>query len=352
MIMDLNKVQMDELTGQLELDDVLPKEEEEAESAEGYDAEGNLMDYAPEAMPADAANRLKTIAVEINTITEQARGVVISAALAIGRRLIEAKAIVPRGRFGEWLAANVPYSERKAQDMMRLYEQYGRDDVPEAVARLDYSKAVALLAAPEEAREALAERASAEGLSVRQLQDEIENLKRERAEAQLRITDLESRASGAEDSLAEADERAREQRDALHEMSERLERAKGKADAAKASADILRKARDEAQAAAEASAERAGDAVRRANETQEKLLAAEARLRELEARPPEVKVVEQAPAIARFRLSFERLAQEFRAAEALLKEVYAESQEEGARYAAALKKACERMIGRIEGNAE
>ena len=376
---------MSELRKQMDIGDFLPEAKPAGEPQEGYDERGALLDYAPQT-PAEDAERLHEIATEINAITEQARGVVISAALAVGKRLLEAKGLVPRGRFGEWLARNVDCSERKAQDMMRLYEQYGRDDVPEAIARLDYSKAVALLAAPEEAREALAERAVADDMSVRDLQEEIKQLKIEKVKSQLSIQELEGKVEHYDrelsrkveseqlydtrvvemqqelkaqeeisqnlmDSLEEADARAKEQQEAMRQLQERVERAKSKADAAEVSAEALRKERDKAKRSAEASAQRAGDAVRRANETQEKLRAAEERLKELEARPAEVKVVEQVklvePAVARFRLSFERLTSEFKAAEALLQEVRAENAEEGARYTEALKRACEMMIGRL-----
>ena len=164
---------MSELNGQMDLNNFLP---EEPGKAEGYDAEGRLMDYeaesptgadAPpshcdgEAMEAqtsaemtDTTARLNVLAAEVRAIEDQVKGVALSGAVAIGKRLLEAKGLVPHGRFCEWLRLNVDYSERRAQDLMRLYETYGRGTIPESVNALDYSKAVALLSAPEEAREA------------------------------------------------------------------------------------------------------------------------------------------------------------------------------------------------------
>ena len=58
----------------------------------------------------------EVIAAEIRVIKEQTRVAVLSGAIEIGRRLAEAKAIVPHGQWGAWLEENVDYSERTAQN--------------------------------------------------------------------------------------------------------------------------------------------------------------------------------------------------------------------------------------------
>ncbi len=337
-MIDMNRVGMNELTGQLELSDYIEGKADEApETSEGYDENGNLMDYRPEndgdlirhgsAVPpspegkafeaeprkaedwlkrfeaADAArlerdaDRLQRLAGEILAIEEQTRGVVISAALAVGKRLIEAKGLVPEGRFGEWLEANVRYSERKAQDMMRLYEEYGREGaIPESIAALDYSKAVALLSAPVEDREALAEKAQEERLSVRQLQREIRDMKIERAKAQMTIENLEGKNAGLLDEIARLDEHERAYDAAIVREREAAAQADARAKSAEASAEELRKLHSDAEDRAAASAQRASDAVNRANQAAKELAAEKAetaRLKaELEARDAESKTVE------------------------------------------------------------
>jgi len=67
------------------------------------------------------------IATEINVIKEQAREVFCRSAIEIGRRLFEAKSMIPHGSWGKWLEENVDYSERTAQNLMRVYEEYGRN---------------------------------------------------------------------------------------------------------------------------------------------------------------------------------------------------------------------------------
>ncbi len=369
---------MSELQGQTNIGDYLPDEKPVAAVAEGYDAEGRLLDYVVESAaagtssdPADggatspikegineaqasadvaAADRLTAIAAEVRTIEEQVRGAALSGAVAIGRRLIEAKGLVPYGRFGEWLAANLDYSERRAQDLMRLYETYGRGTIPESVSALDYSKAVALLAAPDEAREALAERAANEGLSVRALQEEVKLLKKAAEANQMTFDELKKQK--AED--------AQTAEQALKRMEQDVNAMRGTAEAANRTADALRRERDVAQKNADAAAKRASDAVSRANETQAQLTEAQRRLKEMEEREPErVEVVppevqaelerlrSAAPrgeAEVRFRLAFQRLSAEFKAVTEILAEVNREDADKGTRFARAVATTCKRMV--------
>ena len=73
------------------------------------------------------------------------------AILAIGRRLIEAKEMLPHGEWLPWLTERVEFSERTAQNFMRLAKAYSGN--PQLVADLGASKAVTLLALPEKERE-------------------------------------------------------------------------------------------------------------------------------------------------------------------------------------------------------
>ena len=344
---------MSELMGQTNIGDYLPVEKPEAAVAEGYDAEGRLLDYVPDegtgiAEGHDAEARLNTLVAEVHVIEGQVRSIALSAAIEIGKRLMEAKGIVPHGRFREWLAANLDYSERRAQDLMRLAEQYGRGTIPESVSRLDYSKAVALLAAPEEVREALAEEAAE--MSVRELQAEVKRLNEARKADQVTLDQLEARR------LEEADTARR----AIERMESDARTLRGTADTANQTAEALRRERDKAKTDAEVSARQASDAVRRANETQTRLTEAEAKILELEAREPErVEVVPpevaaelerlrnaspRGEAEVRFRLAFSRLGQEFKAVQEILAEVVAEDADKGAKFAGAVVKACQGMI--------
>ena len=88
----------EQLSGQFELEDFLGEDKgtQTGEVQDGYDAEGHLLneDYAPEVPQTPAPDRLTVIAGEIATITQHARVVLASAAIDIGKRLIEAQGLV------------------------------------------------------------------------------------------------------------------------------------------------------------------------------------------------------------------------------------------------------------------
>lgn len=54
------------------------------------------------------------LAVEIRSLQQQARIVVMSYAVEIGRRLCEAKAVVPHGEWTSWLEEKVQFSQSTA----------------------------------------------------------------------------------------------------------------------------------------------------------------------------------------------------------------------------------------------
>jgi len=284
---------------------------------------GKTEEVASPQTPADDEARLSALATEINAITEQTRGVVISAALAVGKRLIEARSLCQEGRWLEWLSKSVAYSERKAQDMMRLYVEYGREgSIPDSIAALDYSKAVALLSAPADQREALAERAADDDLSVRQLQAEIKRLKAEKLKAQMQIEGLEQQVDTAQGhieqltdegnrqdqaivdrdrEIAAKEAELKETKRVLADAAEKVTVAQAKATAAESAAEQLKRLRAEAEERADQNAQRYGDALKRANETAKQLAEAKAKIAALSeaaaasANGPEVQTVEVVP---------------------------------------------------------
>lgn len=164
---------------------------------------------AADALDVDAAHRLDEIAWQINMRESRARQVFKQTALEIGEYLTEAQGICPRGRWGEWLRAKVDYSERKAQQLMQVYQGYRDRQLTEDYDALSFTQIYQLLSAPEEARDALAKKAAEEELSTRELKEEIERLRDEIDQKQQRM-DIETAdayregaAHGAEASLEE-----------------------------------------------------------------------------------------------------------------------------------------------------
>lgn len=166
-----------------------------------------------------------TIAAEINMIKAQVRQTAVLATIEIGKRLKEAKAMVPYGEWGKWLEDNVDYSERKAQNAMALAEEYALKD-PQAIADLDVTKAVMLLAVPGEEREAFMEAHAVEDISVRELKAAIQQLQEEKARQQLTIEELLQKAAEpveAPEPDAELEREVAQLRDKVRQQTDRME---------------------------------------------------------------------------------------------------------------------------------
>lgn len=156
-----------------------------------------------------ATRPIETITAEILVYKNQAG----AALLEIGRRLIEAKDQLEHGAWSAWLKDRVSFSERSAQNFMRLAREYQN---PQTFADLGASKALALLDIPAEDREAFAEAVDAEHCSVRELQAAIKA--RQEAENQAKGWALK-----CEQAKAEADAA----RDAARKREEDLKTANG-----------------------------------------------------------------------------------------------------------------------------
>ena len=218
---------------------------------------------------------IDTIAAEINGIKEQVRATVVSGAIEIGRRLKEAKSLVPYGEWGAWLERSMDYSERTAQNMMRIADEYGKTD-PQALADLSVTQAVLLLGVPAEERGAFLAENDVASMSTRELQAQIEALREEKKKMQLTIDELiqgtrdgelTDRAERAEQELeryrqesesraARAAEELTKARSELHEAEKRhmaaMEAEAGKVKAGHEEREKLKKDRDEKQRQVEA----------------------------------------------------------------------------------------------------
>lgn len=121
------------------------------------------------------------IAAEINTIKDQTRDIVLYNSIEIGRRLVEAKEIVGHGEWANWLEKSVDYSQRTANDLMRIFNEYGSNQITllgdnlnsQTYANLSYSQALALLGIPKEEREEFVKENKVEDMSARKLKEAI-----------------------------------------------------------------------------------------------------------------------------------------------------------------------------------
>jgi DNA repair exonuclease SbcCD ATPase subunit len=121
------------------------------------------------------------IAAEINSIKEQTRKMVLYNSIEIGRRLIEAKSMVSHGEWGNWLKESVDYSQSTANNLMKIFNEYGADQLTllgdnsksQALGNLSYTQAIALLGIPSEDRENFIKENNVEDMSTRELQNAI-----------------------------------------------------------------------------------------------------------------------------------------------------------------------------------
>ena len=197
--------------------------------------EGQLSMEKTEAQTMEQTERTpELIAVEISAIKRNVRCMMVSSAAEIGKRLMEAKRLVPYGRWGEYLAG-LDYSDRTAQNLMRLAEEYQR--APAGLEEVSYTQAVLLLGVPREQREAFVEGHDMDALSTRELQAEIKRLKDERDDMQLRMDELSD--------TVETFREAEDQEKAAEKETERLRRELAETREDREAAETARQASEE-----------------------------------------------------------------------------------------------------------
>lgn len=218
------------------------------------------------ALPTKNLRTPEIIAAEINYIAQKTRETVLSGAIEIGRRLVEAKELVPHGQWEQWLRENVSYSQSTANNLMAVFREYGGGQQslfqranPAEIADLSYSKAVALLVLPREQREEFLEQNPVAGMSTRQLQAAIKEAKEqleqsieERQKYQKQAGEEMGRANRLEQEAREAANREAGLRRQLEQLEEKAARP-----SQQALDEITRQAQEEAQAAAAAQLEEA-----------------------------------------------------------------------------------------------
>lgn len=146
------------------------------------------------------------IGEEIRSLTYQAKCMTVYYGVEIGRRLVEAKQMVGHGAWGDWVKNETEFSQSTATRFMRVFEEYGAEQIgifgavenSSTLQNLSISNALRLLAVPKEEREEFAAEVDAEHISARELEQAI----RERDEARSTAAAAKAEASAAEESRA------------------------------------------------------------------------------------------------------------------------------------------------------
>lgn len=237
------------------------------------------------------ARSIETVTAEIVAIRGHAARVVLESAVEIGRRLVEAKELLPHGEWGKWLKEKVDFSQDSATRLMNAYKGYassqgslfGAELNSAALRNLSITNALLLLKVPEEEREEFAREVDAEHVSSRELEriirerdaaiakaDAVEQL---RADAVKDVEELERYIADQDEKLANARVELDEARSKITEMESRpVEVAVQEPDPAEVQKQI-----DAAVKEAKAAAEKEKKALK------DKLADAEKRQKELEA---------------------------------------------------------------------
>lgn len=218
---------------------------------------------------------IETVTNEILMLKHKVQEKVAVYIIEIGRRLVEAKAIIPHGEWGDWLKNRVEFSQKSANDYMNFYREYGDEQMSllayssnsQALSNLSYTKALALIAIPREEREEFIEENDVENISTRELDKLIkernEALKRaEEAEKLQEVVENEkARAERYEREAARSAENTKELTERVNDLNLKLEKAKEAEKKAKAkvkdmkenptvSQEVLDKLKAEAEAEA------------------------------------------------------------------------------------------------------
>ena len=174
------------------------------------------------------------IAAEINHIKEETRKKVLYNSIEIGRRLTEAKLLVNHGEWGKWLEEKVDYSKSTANNLMKIFEEYGADQLSllgsnaksQAIGELSYTQAITLLGIHDSGeREKFIEENNMEDMSTRELKkaiDELNKAKSEKEALEKELKDLKSKSKAEKDKLKEAAKKNEEIAKELKEEANKL----------------------------------------------------------------------------------------------------------------------------------
>lgn len=168
---------------------------------------------------------IEVITQEINFYKQTAG----AAVLEIGKRLNEAKAQLDHGEWGEWLEKKVEFSEASAQRFMRLAKEYTNSS---PVTALGASKALILLALPEDEREGFMEQThningeekTALEMSKRELEKAVKEKNdalRQAELAKMDVNELESKLSYQQKETAHLAETLKKTTEELEELKSR-----------------------------------------------------------------------------------------------------------------------------------
>ena len=314
------------------------------------------------------------IALEINVIKRRLAQETILAAVEIGRLLVKAKEKVPHGMWGDWLSENVAYSQSTANNLMRLYKEYGEQEQldffaenrMEIFGNLSQSQAVALLGMPYDKRKEYVETHDMETTSVRDIEADVAAMKAELEGAKAECERLEKerkaavmRALAAENSdeavelrreisaLEEKVASAEESRESAVNSAQENEKAHGKAakEWAKERAELERQLAEAKSASEQVTIHEEIDEAKRAEIEAQVAATYEEKLAALRKESENKIMAAGNPAVIEINILFGELQDTYARISALLVEVEATAPDVAAKLKTALEAGIKKMVG-------
>ena len=303
-----------------------------------------------------ATRNLETVTAEIVTITGQVKCAVVSAAIEIGRRLVEAKELVPHGEWGKYLEEKVSFSPSQAGNMMRLYNEYGSNQESLFGGGAKAIEALSVLSLPAEEREAFVEENDVAAMSTRELEKAI----KERNEALEAQKAAEASVRQSEDAVKTAEAAVAGYQERLAALEKKLDSAKTGEEKAKEALkqlkdnpvlpeDLMSKIRKEAEVAAAEAA--AGEAEKKLKKLEEARAKAEKKAAEAAQALEEAQKQRAlgSPEAAVFRVLFGKVQEDFQQMGNVLSQVQLQDPELAEKLRAAVRKLLENLEGKING---
>lgn len=285
----------------------------------------------------------------IEVITQEIqfyKGQACMSMVEIGKRLLEAKQCLPHGAWGEWLKNEVDFSERTAQNFMRIAKEYTN---PQLIADIgnSASKAIMLLSMPEEEREEFVgeaheingEEKTVAEMTNKELQEVLKELEAERKEKEQLKKQLdlfEDEAQRKQDEAVDAAySHGEEQIKRLSELKEQAEAALQK------KLDKAKKEAKEAQAAIEAHEEAQ-------KEAEETALALKERLKLVQEEADKKVRLAGNQEMAVFKVHFENVQMEFNEMMTCIDNLQEKEPEEAGKMRTAMKSLCQNIMQILE----
>ena len=191
----------------------------------------NAIDVAYQTEVSIESKTTEQLTAEVNVRYRQAESLAAMSATMLadaGRRLIEIKGRIPHGQFEDWCSENLEFSKSKAEKMMKLAERMDDENSlfskTETFTDIGISRVWALLAAPEEVAAEIVETHDVSDMTVRELKEEIQALKR-------RVKEEEDKRHEAEMTVFSPYEQEKADMEAnIEHMSEELKNYKAAAE--------------------------------------------------------------------------------------------------------------------------